>query len=219
MILRITTSGTVFQGDAADIERLRQEFEQRHCLRFPHILEPNLMERLHRQIEEAEFAERIHERIGSNKELCMADNVIRGVLNVLLNSEELFGLVEPITECGPIGCFTGRVYRMMPGCGHHDAWHGDVGESRLVALSINLSKEVYAGGVLQIRDRESGEILNEVANTGFGDAIVFKLCPRLEHRVTDVKGTIPKTAFAGWFQSQPDFRSMLKTCQERSQTA
>jgi hypothetical protein len=32
----------------------------------------------------------------------------------------------------------------------------------------------------------------------------------LEHRVTEVVGIHPKTAFAGWFRSQPDFFALLK---------
>ena len=57
---------------------------------------------------------------------------------------------------------------------HSDSWHDDDGDGRMVALSLNLSTNGYRGGVLQIRDKQSGEILHEVANTGFGDAIVFR---------------------------------------------
>jgi hypothetical protein len=78
-------------------------------------------------------------------------------------------------------------------------------------LSINLSKEIYSGGILQIREWESQRIIQEAANVGFGDGILFRLADSLEHRVTDVEGRVPKTAFAGWFRSQPDFLSMVKS--------
>jgi hypothetical protein len=77
-------------------------------------------------------------------------------------------------------------------------------------MSINLSREVYSGGRLQIRDHVSGEIVSEVANAGIGDAVIFRLSDRLQHRITDVEGTASKTAFAGWFRAQPDFMSLLR---------
>ena len=68
---------------------------------------------------------------------------------------------------------------------------------RLVAMSLNFSTGVYAGGVLRIRDRESGKIVSEVANVGIGDAVIFRLSDRLEHRIMEPDGTASKTAFAG----------------------
>jgi hypothetical protein len=38
-----------------------------------------------------------------------------------------------------------------------------------------------------------------VNNTGFGDAILFRISKDLEHRVTEVVGEVAKTAYAGWF--------------------
>lgn len=80
----------------------------------------------------------------------------------------------------------------------------------MIAMSLNLSAEVYSGAILQIRDARSKWLLHEVANAGFGGAIVFRLADYLEHPDTEVEGTYPKTAFAGWFQSQPDFLFVLK---------
>jgi len=98
----------------------------------------------------------------------------------------------------------------MPGNDHYDLWHNDMVEDHMLAMSINLSSEIYSGGILQIRDKYSQRIVHEVANLGFGDAIVFRLAGSLEHRITNVEGTVPKTAFAGWFRSQTNFFSLLK---------
>ena len=38
---------------------------------------------------------------------------------------------------------------------------------------------------------------------GNGDAIIFRLASHLQHRNTNVTGSTPKTAFAGWFRSDP----------------
>ncbi|MGH7820311.1 MAG: 2OG-Fe(II) oxygenase [Candidatus Binatia bacterium] len=190
--------------------RLRARFDRAHFVRFPAVLDPDLLEIVSREIERSEFYERTHEGIGANKELCMRNrSTAGGLLHVLLNGDELFRMIEEITRSGPIGCFSGRVYRVVPGCGHRDAWHADVGEHRLVAMSINLSPTPFAGGILEIRDRRSGRIIRRVRNTGFGDAGLFRISTKLEHRITDVEGTAAKTAFAGWFQSEPTFRSMV----------
>ena len=79
----------------------------------------------------------------------------------------------------------------------------------MISISINLSKDIYSGGVLQIFDCKSKKIIHEVGNTGFGDAIIFRITPNLEHMVTDVEGEVSKVAFAGWFQTEPDFHSMV----------
>jgi hypothetical protein len=123
----------------------------------------------------------------------------------LMNDRRLFELVEEITGCGPIGSFTGRLYRMMPQRNDYASWHDDLAYHRLVAISINVSTGAYLGGILQIRNRESGVIISEVQNIQPGDAIVFRLSPDLEHRVTEVSGGVSRTAYSGWFCSQPVF--------------
>jgi hypothetical protein len=75
----------------------------------------------------------------------------------------------------------------------------------MVAMSINLSAKPYSGGVLEIRTRESGKVLHRTANTGPGDAILFRVAPGLQHRVTAVEGEVPRTAYAGWFIAGTDF--------------
>lgn len=189
---------------------MRRQFDQQHYVRLAELLEPRLLNLIQLGIKQAEFQERIHEKIGSNKELCMRSNLTVGLLHFLINSQSLFEVIQKVTGCEQIGSFEGRVYRVIPGYGHHDAWHSDMVDHRMVAMSINLSEDLYAGGILQIRDRQSGQIVHQAANTGFGGAILFRLADHLEHRVTEVEGTAPKTAFAGWFKSQPDFLSLLK---------
>jgi 2-oxoglutarate-Fe(II)-dependent oxygenase superfamily protein len=128
----------------------------------------------------------------------------RALLLFLCNDVALFELVRAITGCDRIGAFVGRVYRMLPGAEHEGTWHDDLLEGRMVAMSVNLGDAPYSGGVLEIRGRQSKRVLHRVANTGFGDAVIFRIGRELQHRVTAVKGTVPKTAYAGWFISGPD---------------
>ena len=143
----------------------------------------------------------------------MTESAAFGALLFLINDEKLFQLIQDITQCALIDCFEGRVYRVNPGDGHHDSWHNDIGEGRVVGMSLNLSREVYSGGVLQIRNRETEAVISEAANTGFGDAVVFRLSRDLQHRITEVEGSASKTAFAGWFRAQRNVSSSLKESQ------
>jgi hypothetical protein len=103
---------------------------------------------------------------------------------------------------------------MIPALGHYDSWHDDDFQNRLIGMSINLSPIGYEGGLFQMRKRKSDDILAQIANTGFGDALIFRISGDLEHRVAGVEGTEPKTAFAGWFQ--PDLPEYLGDLLERA---
>ncbi len=214
-MIHIGNSGVVHSGAALDVSALRAEFDRQHCITFPGLLDRELLQFIQSQIDRGEFYERVHESIGSNKELCMTPGTAGAALMFLINDRDLFQLIQDITQCEQIGCFQGRIYRVKPDSGHHDSWHDDIGEDRLIGMSINLSRDNYAGGMLQIRDKASSQILTEVPNAGLGDAIVFRLSRRFQHRISDVEGTASKTAFAGWFRAQPDFLSLFKEQSQR----
>jgi hypothetical protein len=126
--------------------------------------------------------------------------------------------IEALTGCGHLGSFLGKVYRIEPGQNHYDSWHDDVTDDRKIALSINLTEKPYSGGILEIRESGSKRVLNSVTNTGFGDAIIFPISDELEHRRTTVFGGVPKTAFAGWFKSKPDFSESLRQTRKATPT-
>ena len=79
---------------------------------------------------------------------------------------------------------------------------------RRVAMSVNLEPDVYAGGVLMIRERGTERVIAEVENTGAGDAVLFRIDHAFEHRATPVTRGV-KTAFAGWFRSEEPLRASL----------
>lgn len=207
-MIQLAKSGVVCFGSTAEIETMRMQFDQQRCIRLRKFLEPRLLDLIRSQINQAEFYEREHKGVGV--ELCLRDNLTTGLLHLLVNNDSLFGLMQEITGCEHIGSFEGRVYRVIPASGHYDSWHSDIVDHRMVGMSVNLSTDAYSGGILQIRARQSKQILHETANIGFGDAIVFRLSPNLEHRISDVEGNAPKTVFAGWFKSQPEFLSLFK---------
>ena len=209
-LVQITRGGLRINDLQEHLADLRKEFDEQHYTRLPEFLDAAALTFIQEAIENGEFYERTHTGIKSNKELCMKQNAAYGALLLFVNDERLFRIIESLTGCDRIGCFEGRVYRFAPGLGHHDAWHSDIADDRLIALSINLSTEPYEGGTLQIRDSASQNILAEVPNIGPGDALLFRVSPQLQHRITKVGGRASKTAFAGWFRAKPDFLSLLK---------
>jgi 2OG-Fe(II) oxygenase superfamily len=190
-----------------EIARLQQDFLQNHFVRFPNLINEGLLEELNSLITTAEWEERIHDGIGV--EVVLKDIGIPALINFLLNDQKFFQIIQKITGCGTIGCFHGRVYRMIPHAGHYDSWHTDFGEDRLLALSLNLGKKPYVGGVLQIQQNKANSPPIEVPNIQYGHAVLFRLSGELKHRVTNVAGNISRTAFAGWFKSTPDLWSTL----------
>lgn len=205
-MLQISSSGVVFSGSEADIARARTDYEQQDWVRLPAILDRELFEIAQAQLGASQFEEKT---ANLYRELTVANNALPFALLLLLNNLRLFRLIEEITGCGHIGCFRGRIYRIVPGANHHVEWHTDLNGTRLVALSVNLNSEPYEGGVLSIREAATERILCELTNSGFGDAILFRIDERLQHRVSDVEGTVAKTALAGWFESAPDYRTLL----------
>ena len=183
-----------------DIERCRIEFDEKHCVLLPKLLEPPLLDFLLERLEQGLWQDRVHEDIGN--EVVLEDASARGLLHFVANAPAFLKIVQEITGCGPLTQFRGRIYRFVPNSGHYDSWHNDNGNGRLVAMSLNLSLRGYEGGVFQLREWSSKRILAEIANTGWGDATLFRISGELEHQVTEVTGEQPKTAFAGWFKSE-----------------
>lgn len=206
-VVKLTRSGPVVSGSDEELSRLRAHFEERHYLSLPGFLDPSLLDTLRAKLAATDFV-RIDREVGS--ELRPLDTAPYFALELLLNSRAVLELIPRLTGCPPVACFTGRIYRRAPGESHVSHWHTDLtDDGRMVTLSINLSEQVYGGGTTLVREAATKRVVCELPNTGFGDAILFPIDPRFEHRVLDVEGDAPKTAFAGWFNSKPDPRYLF----------
>jgi hypothetical protein len=191
------------------LQSIREVFSAHHCVKVPGFLAADLSAEILAEMRAEDFYERAYKGVSASESCLREDSAILSLLWFLVNDDQLFRLVEAVTGCPVIGSFQGRVYRFTESPDHRDDWHTDLVDNRLVAMSVNLSSDPYDGGLLQIRDATSHEILHEEPNTGLGDALIFRLAPGLEHCVTNVTGNRPKTAFAGWFKSAPDFKTLL----------
>ena len=206
-ILTLTRSETRVTGAPSDLEKARDEFSRLHSVKLEGLIADDVLAQVQEELENGEFANRVHHGIGT--ELCLKPGAAFAMLMLMANDPRLLQFVEELTGCESVGCFEGRVYRFVPDSGHYDSWHSDVGHGRLIALSINLSREPYEGGTFQLRAAHAENVLRELPNLTPGDGIMFRIDPALRHRVTDVRGAAPKTAFAGWFRSGPSFAEIL----------
>ena len=206
-MIQLTPSG--MRGTLADdeVSALRAEFDRQHCVKIERLLSADTIAIIQRLIGEVPFVHRVHDRIGT--EYCLVDGRAVRLLFFLVNDPALLDVIRRVTGCRRIGCFTGRVYRMVPGEGDYDTWHSDNVQERLIGMSINLG-DAYAGGVFQLRERGSKRMLRELPNVVPGDAILFRIDAELEHWITPMAGTTAKTAFAGWFRASPEFLSLIE---------
>jgi hypothetical protein len=212
-MIHMTRRGVVVRGSDDDFRAAQQLFAAQHCLRLGGFVDSEFLAVLRRALAAAPFHDRTHDGIGT--ELCLSQGPLSAALEFLWNVPALSTAIDRLTGCGPIGCFEGRVYRMLPAHGHYDSWHSDVGQDRRVAMSVNLSEERYEGGVTEFRLANEEQPFHRIANTGFGDAIIFRIDPSLRHQVTEVTGTVAKTAYAGWFRTSPDYPTLFRARHEQ----
>lgn len=203
-MVQLTPTGMVVTADRAELGRQQAAFAQQHCVRLRGFLSEDLLPRTLAGVRAAEYIERVHQGTGivpPPRDRKMQPNSTLGLLHFVMSDPQLRRFIEELTGEHGLGNFAGNVYEISPTANHFDTWHDDCSDRRRVALSVNLSNGIYQGGLLQVRDRTTEAVLCEVANTGVGDAILFRIAPGLQHRVSALEGTIPRTAFAGWFHS------------------
>jgi hypothetical protein len=212
-LVQLTRSGLTI-GDPERLAATREAFSHHHLVKLPDFVEPSLLDRLVARLEITPWELRTHTRdhawssaldaTGERgdvwaRDLQMQDAAILSSWMFLLNDPSLFDVVAQLTGCGALRSFIPNIYKIEPGAGHFDDWHTDADGERAVALSINVGRAPYEGGLLQIRKKGASAIVHEVWNAGFGDAMLMRIAPDLEHRLTPVTGRAPRVVVAGWF--------------------
>jgi len=206
-VIQITKTGANIPSVADEFAALRKMFVEQHWLLLPKFLDARLLELIEKKLEGAEY--RVVDR-ETGVELRPIDCTAYLATELLLNSPRVFRAIEQITGCARIACFSGRIYQRPASSTYFNRWHTDItDEGRMIALSINLNAEPYEGGALQIRSAKTHEILCEVYNRNYGDAVIFPVDEKFEHRVCEVESGAAKTALAGWFRSKPDPNSLF----------
>lgn len=198
-VIQLTKSGPVISGRPVS---LRHRFDTQQCVVLKNLLSPQLLEEVRAIVERSQWQDGDEYTEGSGTLLTSTDPAASRALHFLLNSPELLKIIAAVTGCEDISEFRlGAIYRMVAADQHHLSWHNDLNddENRQVGLSLNLSTEVFRGGAFELRESVTRKLLAEVDNTGFGDALIFRVSSGLEHRVAPVTEGTTKTAFTGWF--------------------
>jgi hypothetical protein len=212
--MRISRLG--FTDDKSAVERARHEFARTDCAVLAEFLDPVLARRFTRDLDTEACAPNVH-RAPNSREFARdltfsSTSTVLHALRLMLNNPHIFAAIRQITGCGLIGCFSGRVYRNPPSPEYRLDWHDDLRDrNRLVGLSISLTPGSPEGGLFRLRRKSNCEVLAEVAHSQPGDAHIFRIDSAVEHCVTPVEGTLPRTAFAGWFQSSPGLETFFRT--------
>jgi hypothetical protein len=185
--------------DQTQICNLRAEFRDAHWVRLPRLLEPSILDFIQARLDHSRWETMSHGNIGD--EYITSDLPTTSLLHFAINRPKFRAVIEEITRCKGLRWFKGRLYRMVAEAGHYDRWHSDAADSREIGMSVNLSRDLFRGGLFMLRETNTKRTLARVANTGPADALIFRISPDLEHRISDLEGAELKTAFAGWFRS------------------
>jgi hypothetical protein len=207
-MLQLTRSRFICTETPDSLSFLRRTFHEQHAIRLPRFLDSDLLAYVHGSIRAASFYERDHEDIA--REACMRDNPMLAMMCLIMNDTRLLEAIRGIAGCAPIGYFNGRIYAFAASADHFDQWHSDAVDDRRTGISINLTEGAFEGGVFELRRADADAAHWSIANTGRGDAVLFRIGDDLLHRVTPVVGPVPRIAYAGWFQGRGDLLSLLK---------
>jgi hypothetical protein len=210
LMLQIDRTSTSVTPDGVLAAELRAHFNRHHWVKLPSLFAPSLRGTVESGLRAGTFVEIRHEHVSPPSiDLSMETDTTTALLELLCNDPVVLRAVESMTRCAPLTRFSGFIYRLTPDLSHHHNWHNDLLENRRVAMSVNLEPLPYGGGILQIRERDTGRIIEEVENTGHGDAVLFRVDEALQHRVLPVTSGV-KTAFAGWFRATDGLLTELK---------
>jgi 2OG-Fe(II) oxygenase superfamily len=204
-----------FNLNQSTLTRAQEDFSRTECAFIPGLIEPALARRFAHDLDNEVWTPLAHQladetEFGSDLSVSQKSPTLHA-FHLLLNSPPLFKAIQMISRCRPISCFAGRIYRNLPSPEHHLDWHDDLQTPvRLVGLSISLTIGTAGGGRFRVRRKSTREILAEVSPSDAGNAHIFRIDRSLEHCVTATEGQLPRTAFAGWFQSWPDRETLIR---------
>ena len=210
-MFQITKNG--FENSDSTVERLRIEFKRQDSAVLRDFLDTELLHEFLNIVEKSTFVPKTEGDEGDEFGHIMhipRDQAAIFVFHLVLNRPALFRAIEKITDCGAIGNFFGRIHKSLPNSDHQIEWHGDNADNRMIGVSINLSRSRYSGGSFQIREKDSEEVRNEIANLRLGDAFLFRISPRLQHRLMAVESGDSRTVAVGWFRSAPDWQTFSR---------
>ena len=199
--------------DESKIQDYKDEFAATSCIFIPELLSGNILRNILKKLDETTFETKFEtDSSGKFGKVLFVplQNPVVFTFQLLLNDRDFFSMLQEITSCAEIGNFVGRIHRSLGGENHAIEWHSDNSDNRLLAMTLCLGTDEYTGGKFQMRETEGEQIVREFGQLNPGNAIIFKISPGLEHRLTSVE-TGRRTVGVGWFRSKPDFNTFASS--------
>ena len=203
----ITINKTEVLVDTDKLESYQHSYETENVFVLPSLFCNSLKELIEKHLQNAQWIHNIHEDKTTStiiaKEYTLdRQNLIYKILPFYLNHPTVLNIVRAITQSPTIKRFYGRIYKFEGNNNTFDNWHNDISTektNRIVGISLNLSPEVYQGGIFSIRNKKTKEIYKHIKHDNWGGAHFFRIHSKLEHKVDQVLGKNPRIAYAGWF--------------------
>jgi hypothetical protein len=121
-------------------------------------------------------------------------------MELTLQHPTLLRWLEAVTGCASLSAVQGHIARTLPHENHRLRWHNDLNvPNRRLAITVNLSDAPYEGAIFELRDVATKTDLFRFVHRRLGDAVIFEVASRSEHRVTRMVAGGPRCVFAGWF--------------------
>ena len=179
-------------------EALAGEFAKRRAIACTGAIEPDLLSSLMRLCRDGAFTSDEVAGLG-HREVESPQRAGR-VISLALKRGALLSWLEAMAGCGSLRNVEGRVVRAL--ANNHDQllWHDDLDEPRRrLAITINLSAQLYEGGLFELRDKRTHDVLATHLHLEPGTALIFDVARDIEHRVLPVTSGGPRCVYTGWF--------------------
>jgi len=208
-MIQFTPEGVDITATPERLGEASDAFERQKFLPLPGLLSPELADGVRSGIERDGFE--TPDQTAADK-----DTVYRGayqggkvgwdlrpgetaaVIADRTNDATLLRFVEQVTGSPPLERCIGRVFCLHP-MDEDLPWHTDAEGGRLADLIIDLSAVKHQGGRFEMRHTATQEIFNRIDSMEFGDGLLIRISPDIEHHYKAITGSVPKVTFSGWF--------------------
>lgn len=121
-------------------------------------------------------------------------------LELALRRVPLLRWLERVADCGPLNHVEGEIAEHRASGEDYLSWHQDTHKpGRKLALVIDLSDIPHEGGMFELRDRKTKQLMVQHHHDQPGSALLFRIADTLEHRVLPVTQGGPRRVFACGF--------------------
>lgn len=198
----IGAAATRIDGATAVFERARAAFANGDAIVLPSAFDPAFLQTILTICRRGPYVPEVIDQIGHRT--IEERDIAGGALRFALERPAFLRWVEAVSGCDALGRIAGVVAEMAAGTGQELGWHNDRNDpalARRLAAIVHLSDAPYDGGVFELRDQRSGQILVREGALSPGSVLLFRIDGRLRHRVTEVTSGGPRRVFAGWLSA------------------